>query len=198
RKGIVYDNSIDLVDVLFGISFLGREAFYEIKRRTAVATGAENSAVDFPHLENVKALAELLDSSFLMRLVRPFLIERLSAMFNKKADPYYFVKFLLTIHSAKNYKEYKIMSRFFVALEAYSKTGIYGASLRFIQFGWMYAAIATMFFVAPLGTFASVLGLASAKSFRRFFEKKYPEMALNSNFQITGFLTVFAVVSATF
>lgn len=157
RKGIVYDNSIDLVDVLFGISFLGREAFYEIKRRTAVATGAENSAVDFPHLENVKALAELLDSSFLMRLVRPFLIERLSAMFNKKADPYYFVKFLLTIHSAKNYKEYKIMSRFFVALEAYSKTGIYGASLRFIQFGWMYAAIATMFFVAPLGTFASVL-----------------------------------------
>ncbi len=38
RKGIVYDNSIDLVDVLFGISFLGREAFYEVKRRTALTT----------------------------------------------------------------------------------------------------------------------------------------------------------------
>lgn len=38
RKGIVYDNSLDLVDVLFGISFLPREAFYEIKRRTGAAT----------------------------------------------------------------------------------------------------------------------------------------------------------------
>lgn len=90
--------------------------------------------MDFPNLENVKALAMLLESSFLMRLVRPFLIKRLSAMFNKRADAYYFVKFLLTIHSAKNYKEYKVMSRFFVALEAHSKTGIYGVFLRVLQY----------------------------------------------------------------
>lgn len=198
RKGIVYDNSIDLVDVLFGISFLGREAFYEIKRRTAVATSSENSPTDFPHLENVKALAMLLDGSFLMRLVRPFLIERLSAMFNKKADPYYFVKFLLTIHAARNYKEYKVMSRFFVALEAHSKTGIYGLSLRVLQYGWVWFAVIASFFLTPLGTFVSLLGISSAKLVRRFFEKRYPEMALNSNFQITGFLTVFAIVSATF
>lgn len=150
RKGITYDNSVDLVDVLFGISFLGREAFYETKRRTAVATGADNSSGDFPNLENVKALAMLLDGSFLMRLARPFLIERLSAMFNKKADPYYFVKFLLTIHLAKNYKEYKVMSRFFVALEAHSKTGIYGLSLRVLQYGWVWFAVIASFFLTPL------------------------------------------------
>lgn len=198
RKGIVYDNSIDLVDVLFGISFLGREGFYEIKRRTAVLTGADKAATDFPHLEDVKNLALLLDGSFLMRLVRPFLIERLSAMFNKKTDLYYFVKFLLTIHSSKNYKEYKTLSRFFVALEAHSKTGVYGLTLRVLQFGWVYFAILALFFLAPLGTFIAILGIASARIFRRVFEKRYPEMALNSNFQVTGFLTVFAIVSTVF
>ncbi|MDQ1343595.1 MAG: hypothetical protein QG650_314 [Patescibacteria group bacterium] len=198
RKGIVYDNSIDLVDVLFGISFFGREAFYEIKRRTAATTGSEKAATDFPHLETVKALAILLDSSFLMRLIRPFLIERLSAMFNKKADPYYFVKFLLTIHSARNYKEYKIMSRFFVALEAHAKTGWYGLILRTLQFGWLYGALIALFFLAPLGTFISVFGIATVRLGRRFMEKRFPEMALNSNFQFTGFLTVFAIVSASF
>lgn len=91
-----------------------------------------------------------MDGSFLMKLIRPFLIERLSAMFNKKTELYYFVKFLLTVHASKNYKEYKTMSRFFVALEAHSKTGLYGLGLRALQFGWLYFAILAMFFVAPL------------------------------------------------
>lgn len=85
-----------------------------------------------------------------MRLVRPFLIERLSSMFNKKADAYYFVKFLLTIHSARNYKEYKTMSRFFMALEAHSKTGIYGVALRVLQYGWVWFAVIASFFLTPL------------------------------------------------
>lgn len=198
RKGIVYDNSLDLIDVLFGISFLPRETFYEIKRRTANSTGAMDAGKDFPHLETVKSLAGLLDGSFLMKLVRPFLIERLSMMFNKKTELYYFVKFLLTVHSSKNYKEYKTMSRFFVALEAHSKTGIYGLSLRALQFGWLYFALLTLFFIAPLGAFLSILGIAVARLAQRFMEKRSPEMALNANFQITGFLTVFAVISTTF
>lgn len=198
RKGIVYDNSIDLVDVLFGISFLGREAFYEVKRRTAVATGAENSAVDFPHLETVKSLALFLDSSFLMRLIRPFLIERLSSMFNKKTDLYYFLKFLLTIHSSKNYKEYKVLSRFFVALEAHSKTGLYGATLRVLQFGWVYFALVALFFVAPLGTLVAVFGIAATRLAGKAFERRFPEMALNANFQLTGALSILAVVSMAF
>ncbi len=150
RKGIVYDNSLDLVDVLFGISFLPREAFYEIKRRTSNVEGIPEASADFPHLETVKSLAALLDGSFLMRLIRPFLIERLSAMFNKKTELYYFVKFLLTVHASRNYKEYKTMSRFFVALEAHSKTGLYGLWLRTLQFGWLYFAILVAFFIAPL------------------------------------------------
>ena len=34
RKGIVFNNSVDLADELFGISYINREVFYEIKRRT--------------------------------------------------------------------------------------------------------------------------------------------------------------------
>lgn len=185
RKGIVYDNSIDLVDVLFGISFLGREAFYEVKRRTSGISGSNDVATEFPHLEDVKNLALLIDDSFFMRLARPFLIERLSAMFNKKTDLYYFVKFLLTVHMARNYKEYKTMSRFFVALEAHSKTGVYGIFLRILQYGWLYSVLAVLFFVAPLGTLLSVLGIALARMARRFSEKHFPEMALNANFQLT-------------
>lgn len=197
RKGIVYDNSIDLVDVLFGISFLGRETFYEIKRRTSKIAEVRGEG-EFPHFENVKALAVLLDGSFFMRLIRPFLIERLSAMFNKKTELYYFVKFLLTVHSPKNYKEYKTLSRFFVALEAHSKTGLYGLVLRSLQFGWLYVALVALFFLAPLGTFVAVFGIATARLLRRAVEKRAPDVALNANFQITGFLTIFAVVSATF
>ncbi len=148
RKGLMYDNSVDMVDALFGISFVKREIFYEIKRRTAKVF--QDPSFDFPQLQNVKSLALLLDGSFLMRLIRPFLIERLAGMFNKRADTYYFVKFLITVHSANNYQEFKTLMRFFVALEAHSKTGAYGLLLRTLQFGWVYFAILAAFFIAPL------------------------------------------------
>jgi hypothetical protein len=196
RKGLMYDNSIDLIDALFGISFVRREVFYEIKRR--IMKNPTTATATFPHLENVKSLALLLDSSFLMRLIRPFLIERLSSMFNKKSDLYYFVKFILTVHSSSNYKEYKTMTKFFVALEAHSKTGTYGIMLRFLQFGWLYFAIITLFFLAPLGTFLAVFGIAVARLVRRGIEKRFPEITLNTNLQLTGFFTVFAVISAVF
>ena len=192
----MYDNSIDLIDVLFGTSFVTREVFYEIKRRTSKV--ASTGEIDFPHLDKVKALALLLDGSFLMRLIRPFLIERLSFMFNKRNDLYYLVKFILTIHSADNYKEYKTLSRFFVALEAHSKTGIYGSFLRAIQFGWLYFALIAFFFVAPLGTFLAIFAIALARMARHAIEKRFPEVSLNGNFQFTGFLTVFATIFAVF
>jgi hypothetical protein len=196
RKGLMYDNSIDLVDALFGISFVRREVFYEIKRRTTKI--AETNGVHFPHLENFKSLALLLDSSFFMRLARPFLIERLSSMFNKKTDLYYFVKFILTIHSAANYKEYKTLSKFFVALEAHSKTGTYGIMLRMLQFGWVYFAILVLFFVAPLGAFLAIFGIALSRIVRRAIEKHFPEVSLNTNLQLTGFLAIFATISTIF
>lgn len=33
RKGLMYDNSMDLLDAVLGISFISRDAYYEIKRR---------------------------------------------------------------------------------------------------------------------------------------------------------------------
>lgn len=198
RKGIVYDNSIDLVDVLFGIDFFSREVFYEIKRRTAHITQEPKDDVAFVHLKNVKALAIFLNDSYVMRLVRPFLIENLSEMFNKRADRYYFVKFLLTIHLSENYKEYKILSGFFLEIEAYSKTGIYGYLSRFVQFGYLNVAAVLMFFFAPLGTFLAISGIFAARAIRRKLAKKNPQLFVRSNFQIPALLSVFAVVSLTF
>ncbi len=43
-----------------------------------------------------------------------------------------------------------------------------------------------------------MLGIAVARLGRRVMERKFPEMSLNSNFQMTGFLTLFAAISAIF
>lgn len=44
----------------------------------------------------------------------------------------------------------------------------------------------------------AILGVAVARLGRHAMEKRFPEMSLNSNFQMTGFLTVFAVLSTAF
>lgn len=198
RKGIVYDNSIDLVDVLFGIDFFSREVFYEIKRRTSHIAQTPKDDESFAHLRNVKALAIFLNDSYVMRLVRPFLIENLSEMFNKKADRYYFVKFLLTIHLATNYKEYKVLSGFFLDLEAYSKTGIYGYVSRVAQFGYLNVIALLMFLFAPLGTFIAAVGIFVSRAIRKRLAVTHPQLVVRSNFQIQAFLSAFAVISLVF
>ncbi len=133
RKGLMYNSSIDLVDTVLGITFLKRVAFYEVKRRVMTVDFSEYV---FESLAQVTGLIRMLDSSLVLRFFRPFFMRRLSKVFNKKADYYYFIKFILTIHSSKTYNEYMRLSSFFLSLEAFEKRGIYGFFLQFIQFGW--------------------------------------------------------------
>ncbi len=187
RKGLMYDNSIDLLDAILGISFLSRQAFYEIKRRSFAR---KELSVSFEHLERVKTLANMLDSSLFLRFLRPFLIARLARVFNKNSDLYYFIKFILTIHESNGYSEYKMLSRFFLSLEAFGKSGLYGWFLRSIQFGWLLILAGILFFIAPLGTFLALLGLHLLRFGKRFAEQKFPEIALTSNFQIASYLVL--------
>lgn len=80
RRGLLYQNSIDLIDSILGISFLKRSVFYEIRKRTV---GIDNQKYLFESLDEVKVLVKLLESSVILRFFRPFFILRLSQVFNK-------------------------------------------------------------------------------------------------------------------
>lgn len=195
RKGLMYNNSIDLLDAILGISFLSRQAYYEIKRRSFAR---KELNVTFEHLERVKSLTNMLESSLFLRFLRPFLVARLARVFNKNSDLYYFIKFILTIHESKGYSEYKLLSRFFLSLEAFGKSGVYGWFLRAIQFGWLIILATILFFVAPLGSFVALTGLHVVRLLKRVAEVKFPEVALTANFQFSSFLVLIGVVSLSF
>ncbi|MFZ4461845.1 MAG: hypothetical protein ACOYN2_04985 [Patescibacteria group bacterium] len=196
RKGLMYDNSIDLLDAILGISFLSRQAYYEVKRRSFARK--ELAEMNFEHLERVKSLTNMIESSLFLRFLRPFLIARLARVFNKNSDLYYFIKFILTIHESRGYGEYKMLSRFFLSLEAFGKSGVYGWFLRAIQFGWLIILAGILFFVAPLGSFLALMGLHVVRTLKRFAEVKFPEVALTANFQFSSYLVLIGVVCLSF
>lgn len=196
RKGLMYDNSIDLLDAILGISFLSRQAYYEVKRRSFARK--ELVEMNFEHLERVKSLTNMLESSLFLRFLRPFLIARLARVFNKNSDLYYFIKFILTIHESRGYSEYKMLSRFFLSLEAFGKSGVYGWFLRAIQFGWLIILAGILFFVAPLGSFLALMGLHVVRTLKRVAEVKFPEVALTANFQLSSYLVLIGVVCLSF
>lgn len=146
RRGLLYQNSIDLIDSILGISFLKRSVFYEIRKRTV---GIDSQKYLFESLDEVKVLVKLLESSVILRFFRPFFILRLSQVFNKGTELYYFIKFVLTVHSSVTYNEYQELSRFFLSLEAFGKKGWYGKALKVVQFGWVFLAIGVLAAVAP-------------------------------------------------
>ncbi len=118
RKGLMYRGALDLVDATLGIAFLGRISFYEVKRRMMPADMKEYV---FESLQEVHRLIQLLDESIILKFFKPFFMRRLAAVFNKRADYYYFIKFILTIHGTKTYNEYVRLSQFFLSLEAYER-----------------------------------------------------------------------------
>jgi hypothetical protein len=118
RKGLLYQNSIDLVDAILGITFLKRAVFYEVRRRVE---GIDSTKYRFESLDEVSTLVKMLESSIILRFFRPFFVYRLAEVFNKRSELYYFIKFVLTIHSSKTYNDYQELSRFFVSLEAFEK-----------------------------------------------------------------------------
>ncbi len=79
----------------------------------------------FPSLEAVRPLISAIDSSLVLRFCRPLFMYRLARVFNTtQTDLYYFIKFILTIHTPKTYNEYLLISRFFAGLEAFSAPGL--------------------------------------------------------------------------
>lgn len=147
RKGLAFRGSGLLVDAILGVTFLRRPTFFEIKRRvmTVNFTGYE-----FASLREVTGLITLLESSMLLRFLRPFFIARLAKVFTKEqTDLYHFIKFILTIHHPKTYGEYLQISQFFLRLEAFSQQGIAGVCLRLAQYGWISIALIALFAFAP-------------------------------------------------
>lgn len=180
RKGLLYQNSIDLVDAILGITFLKRVIFYEVRRRMVKV---DVSKYQFETLDQVTMLVKMLESSIILRFFRPFFIYRLSQVFNKKTELYYFIKFVLTIHSSTTYNDYQELSRFFVSLEAFEKQGWYGALLKTAQFGWVIIAIVIASMIAPFGVFLAGAVYGIGKFITRVIKVRFPELALTSNFQ---------------
>lgn len=195
RKGLLYHNSIDLVDAILGITFLKRAVFYEIRRRVE---GIDPSKYRFESLDEVSMLVKMLESSVILRFFRPFFIFRLAEVFNKRTELYYFIKFVLTIHSSRTYNEYQELSKFFVSLEAFEKKGWYGTLLKTVQFGWVIIAIVLASMVTPFGTFFAGVAYGFTRLVRRLANAKFPELVLTSNFQFGSFLLIFAVLSLSF
>lgn len=195
RKGLLYQNSIDLVDAILGITFLKRAVFYEVRRRME---GIDFTKYQFETLNDVNTLVKMLESSVILRFFRPFFIYRLAQVFNKRSELYYFIKFVLTIHSSSTYNEYQELSRFFVSLEAFEKKGWYGAVLRIVQFGWVIIAIIALSIVAPFWVFFAGVVYSFTRMVRRIIKASFPELALTSNFQFGSFLSIFAIISLVF
>ena len=118
RRGLLYQNSINLVDSILGVGFLKRPVFYEVRRRSV---SIDTEKYHFESLDEVRILVKLLESSVLLRFFRPFFIRKLSQVFNKETELYFFIKFVLTVHSSSTYNEYQELSRFFVSLESFEK-----------------------------------------------------------------------------
>jgi len=180
RKGLLYQNSIDLVDAMLGITFLKRVIFYEVRRRMIKI---DTSSYQFETLDQVNSLVKMLESSVILRFFRPFFIFRLSQVFNKRTELYYFIKFVLTIHASTTYNDYQELSRFFVSLEAFEKRGWYGALLQTVQFGWVILAIIIASMIAPFGVFLAAVAYGIGRFLRRIIKIKFPELVLTSNFQ---------------
>ncbi len=195
RKGMLYQNSIDLVDAILWITFLKRSVFYEIRRRVE---GIDPTKYRFESLDEVTKLIQMLESSIILRFFKPFFIFRLAQVFNKRTELYYFIKFVLTVHTSHTYGEYQELSKFFVSLEAFEKKWWYGMLLKTVQFGWVIIAIVIASLIVPFGTFFAGLAYGLTRSIRRFMDIKFPELALTSNFQLGSFLLVFAVMSLSF
>jgi hypothetical protein len=147
RKGLAFQGSGLLVDAILGVTFLRRPTFFEVKRRTMAVDFA---GYEFTSLREVTGLISLLESSTILRFLRPFFISRLAKVFTKEqTDLYHFIKFILTIHHPKTYGEYLQISQFFLQLEANSQPGITGMCLRFAQYGWVGIALIILFALAP-------------------------------------------------
>jgi hypothetical protein len=147
RKGLAFRGSGLLVDAILGVTFLRRPTFFEIKRRVMTVDFA---GYEFTSLREVTGLITLLESSMLLRFLRPFFIARLAKVFTKEqTDLYHFIKFILTIHHPKTYGEYVYISKFFLRLEAFSQEGITGVCLRLAQYGWLSIAFIALFAFAP-------------------------------------------------
>lgn len=108
------------------------------------------TAYNFPSLAPVGPLITAIDSSIVLRFCRPLFVYRLARVFNtKQTDLYYFIKFILTIHTPKTYNEYLQISRFFVGLEAFGMSSLKGIALQGVQFGWMIIAVLLLTMIAP-------------------------------------------------
>jgi hypothetical protein len=194
RKGLMYRGSLDMVDSSLGITFLTRSVFYQAKKKLVWVDMVE---FQFEWLSEAGKLVDMLDSSMILRFFRPFFIWRLAQVFNKqKSDIYYFIKFVLTIHSTTTYWDYQKFSRFFLSLEAFEKRGWYGSLLVASQFGWIFIAGLLLYFLAPLWVFLAIVSIWLLHIIRRKIQQKLPELSLVSNFQLTTYITTFGVIFA--
>lgn len=79
----------------------------------------------------------LMDKSFILSMMRPFLLYKLSPYFNKKDDKYYISKFIITVLNSSSYSEYEKTSKFFYNLEVFCSNRPSDYFYRALQFGWL-------------------------------------------------------------
>ena len=169
----------ELLGMIFGVPDLPRDEFYQLKRRTDGANGA-----DFGVLNQVKELVVYLQRNWLTQLLLPFFLRRLARRFNTNNANYWLVKFVLAMVLAQNYSEFRQVMSFYAKLEAHWTPGAKGIALQAAQFGWALFALTAAVALFPSGVLIAFMVIAITGIGDRIVSRRWPQLYANLNFQV--------------
>lgn len=190
KRKVLEKDYLDVIDLTLWISYIPRDVFYYLKQNTKALEKNNLNLYD-----DIKKIILVIENSFLLSILKPFLLSNISAYFSKKDDKYYITKFLVMIVSSSSYSEYKKLSKFFVNLDAFSTRWFEWFFLRNLQFSWLYIVIILWLFIAPFWVVLAVFIWIFNKYLKTFLSKINPKFEFNFNFALGSYAAWLAIFS---